>query len=163
MDGAMIPLPSSIEEYYDDVTISVDVLHVNQIPMLTSISRHIHYGTACALPNTKLDTLEQAIRGIIKSYHFRGLTIKYILVDMQFEALEQRLVKDQVRINVASRQEYASDVEQCIRVIKECAWSYYSMLPFNRIPKRKWWLHWCAQWCILHQRISLAKWCVQYP
>jgi hypothetical protein len=34
----MIPLPKSVEDHYKDVTLAVDVMHVNKIPFLVSVS-----------------------------------------------------------------------------------------------------------------------------
>ena len=55
-------LPSSILEYYRDVELSVDVMHVNRLPFLVSISKKIHYSTVDALDNMKTVTMESALK-----------------------------------------------------------------------------------------------------
>ena len=49
IDGRVLPLPITIEENYKEVTLAVDVLHVNEISFLTMISCNIHYGAVCTL------------------------------------------------------------------------------------------------------------------
>ena len=41
----IIEVPPTILDYYKEVEIYVDVMHVNRIPFLVSISKHIHYGS----------------------------------------------------------------------------------------------------------------------
>ena len=48
-DAVVIDLPPTILEYYGKVELAIDVMHVNRIPFLTSISKKIHYGTVSAL------------------------------------------------------------------------------------------------------------------
>ena len=49
----LVTLPPSILNYYKDVELSVDVLHVNRLPFLASVSKNIHYTTIDALDNMK--------------------------------------------------------------------------------------------------------------
>ena len=59
-----VPLPQSIEVHYKNLTIA-DVLHVDQIPMLTTISSGIHCSTVAPLPNMKTKTLETTILAVV--------------------------------------------------------------------------------------------------
>jgi hypothetical protein len=52
----MIPLPKLIEDNYKEVPLASDILHVNRVPFLATISRAIHYGTVTALPTMTLST-----------------------------------------------------------------------------------------------------------
>ena len=130
----IVPLPKTIQENYNEITLAADVFHVNRMPFIGTISRNIHYSTASALPSMKLDDLQQAITGVIKSYSIRGFTVTHILVDIQFEGLEERMA-DTVKINTVSKQEHVPEMERFIRVIKERSRSYFAMLPFTKIPK----------------------------
>ena len=131
----IIPLPKSIEENYKHVTMGCDVLHINGIPFMATISRAIHYATAAALPTMTHKDLQSALTQVIKSYRRRGFTVKHVFVDIQFEGLCDRM-KDITNINVVSKQEHVPEMERFIRVIKERARSTFAMLPFERIPKK---------------------------
>ena len=52
-----LSVPTSIFDYYKNIVLSVDVLFVNQIPFLASISKNIHYGTVKALYSMKVPVI----------------------------------------------------------------------------------------------------------
>ena len=85
-----IPVPRSILERYKDVTICVDVMFVCQVAILVSVSQSIHYGTVHGLPSMKIPIMEEAIKGIVKSYAVRGFLVKFIFVDLQFKAIKDQ-------------------------------------------------------------------------
>ena len=63
-DECRVELPPLLFDYYKDVELSVDVLHVNSVPFLGSVSKHIHYVTTNALVNMKIPTMETMIKGL---------------------------------------------------------------------------------------------------
>jgi hypothetical protein len=129
-----IPVPTKMLDYYSSVTLSVDVMHVNKVPFLISISEHIHYGTIKALDSMKIPILEQEIERIIKLYAVRGFHVKFIMVDIQFKAIKDRGIVSAI-VNVVGKGEHVPAVERFIRVVKERSRCYYAMLPFNVLPK----------------------------
>ena len=124
---AVTEVPPSIMNHYKDVELSADVLFVNKVPFLATISKHIHYGTIESLPNLKVTTLEDALDRAMRGYSTRGFHIKTINVDMQFKAIDDRNSLP-VRINVCSRDEHVPEIERFIRVMKERARCYFAML-----------------------------------
>ena len=72
------PVPTSIFDYYKNFVLSVDVLFVNQIPFLASISKNIHYGTVKALDPMKIPVLEDEIKRVIRMYAVRGFHVEYM-------------------------------------------------------------------------------------
>ena len=127
-------VPTTILDYYVDVSLSVDIMHVNKVPFLISISQHIHYGTIRALDSMKIPILEEEIKRIIRMYSVRGFNIKYILVDIQFKAIKDRGNLNAI-VNVVGKGEHAPAIERFIRVIKERCRCYYAMLPFDNLPR----------------------------
>eukprot|EP00536_Pseudo-nitzschia_multiseries_P010625 jgi/Psemu1/203784/e_gw1.332.17.1 len=124
----IVPLPRTIEQHYSQIILTIDVMHINRIPMLVTISRNIHYGTVAALPNMKLPQLEAAIVSVIKSYSLRGFHVAVLLLDKQFDGLATG--------HFISRDEHVPEIERFIRVIKERCRASFAMLPFNKLPKR---------------------------
>ena len=82
MHQQTVEVPRVIKEYYSDVELSVDVMHLNNIPFVTSISEHIHYGTAGAIDNMTCPKLENEIKNVVRSYAVRGFRVVLILVDI---------------------------------------------------------------------------------
>ena len=97
-----------------ELTIAADVLHVNQIPFFSDISRGIHYGPISVLLSMKVNDLKKALLCVIHSYSLQGFTVKYVLVDIQFECLKSRMTQHNVSVNVVSRDEHVPEIERFI-------------------------------------------------
>jgi hypothetical protein len=132
---SLVPLPKIVEDHYKEVTLAVDVMHVNTIPFLVSVSRKIHYGTAHAIHCMKIPVMEDAIKCIIKAYKVRGFTVKFLMVDIQFRGIKDRNNLTGVLVNVVSRDEHVEDIKRLIGIYKERIRYYWAMLPFKKIPK----------------------------
>ena len=90
-------------QQYRDVTLSVDIMKVNNIPFFITISKHIKFGTS-----GKLDSMENKI--IVK--HFKlvfglytncGFRVKVFMDDNQFESMRGEISDLGANINVVSR------------------------------------------------------------
>ena len=62
--------------------LAADMMYVNNILFLTSISSCIHYSTANALDNMKTVTLEDSLKSVMRSYAMRGFKLGVIFFDM---------------------------------------------------------------------------------
>ena len=130
----LVEVPRTIINHYRNVELSADVLHVNKIPFLATLSRHIHYTTIGALDDMKMVTLEKTFQAVLRAYRVRGFNVVTVHVDIQFKAMKDQNLLG-IRVNVVSKEEHVPDIERLIRVIKERARSYYAMLPFDFMPQ----------------------------
>ena len=78
----------SIFDYYKNIVLSMDVVHVNQFPFLVSVSKNIHYGTITALDSMNKPVMEDKIKRSNRMYAVRGFHMEYVLVDTQFKAIK---------------------------------------------------------------------------
>ena len=58
------PIPSGIVKQYHVVILAVDILYVNKLPFIATISRYIHFGTVEFLRNQKATTLSEHIKQV---------------------------------------------------------------------------------------------------
>ena len=70
-----VPLPATIHEHYQEVTLACDIMYVNMIPFLMSISRHFRFGTVQHIRNQKGTTIFNGIRAIHQVYLQHGFRI----------------------------------------------------------------------------------------
>ena len=126
--------PSTIKMHYRDAQLSVDELHVNNMPFFTSISNHMHYGTANAIDNMKVETLEKYLQSLMRCYATRGFELVVILVDIHFKTLKDRNKVGTV-IRIVSRGEHVKHIERFHRVIEERARFYFAMVPFDVLSR----------------------------
>ena len=130
-----VELPPEVKDYYSNVEISVDIMHVNGVPFLTSVSHDIHYGTIAAVENMKCPALEHEVKKILRSYAVRGFNVVMILVDKKFKSMKERN-RVGVPFNLVSKDEHAPIIERYHRVIEERSRCYYVMLPFKSLPRQ---------------------------
>eukprot|EP00934_Nitzschia_sp_Nitz4_P001191 Nitzschia sp. Nitz4//scaffold483_size5322//2345//5042//NITZ4_009227-RA/size5322-augustus-gene-0.2-mRNA-1//-1//CDS//3329552882//1191//frame0 len=129
-------IPRQMYEHYRDVTICGDVMHVNGVPMLVTISRNIRFTTVSALKNLKTKTIVKALKEIVRVYRLGGFRVRTMLVDGAFESTRGDMAAIGIRVNPTSMDEHVGEVERQIRTVKERMRAAYNMLPFEYLPPR---------------------------
>jgi hypothetical protein len=127
-------IPIGVMGKYWDVTLACDVMYVNKIPFLVSISRHIKFGTAEMLKSESAGQLLASIKPVTQTYVTRGLCITSMMVDRQFEPLCGELAGLGIAVNCVSRDEHVPEIERHIRTVKERTHCIYNQLPFTKMP-----------------------------
>jgi hypothetical protein len=81
------PIPLPIMQQYKNVTQSTDIMKVNGIPFLMTISKHIKFGSAGKLDSMANTTILKHFRLVIGTYAARGFKVSIIMADNQFESM----------------------------------------------------------------------------
>ena len=68
IDSLVTMIPANILKCYQKVTLCVDIMYVNRVAMLVSISRNIKFATIEAIPNNKTTVLMKGIKAILQIY-----------------------------------------------------------------------------------------------
>jgi hypothetical protein len=132
--GGLVPIPATIMAHYRKVILCVDVMKVNKMPFLVSISRAIKFGTVAWLKNGKTDTILKHIKDVHKIYVKRGFMLEIVEVDGQFEPLRGELAEMGITLNKCSREEHVPVAERHIRTLKERCRGICNTLPFTKLP-----------------------------
>jgi hypothetical protein len=130
------PLPSYIIKLYKDVTFAADIMFVNGIAMLLTISRKIKFGTVEELVSQNSKTLLGSIKKMCQIYARGGFRPRIALMDRQFEPLRGELAEIGIALNTTGTDEHVGDIERFVRTIKERMRCIKNMLPFDEIPPR---------------------------
>jgi len=143
----LLPIPALIMDRYRHVTLAADIMKVNGVTFLVSISRAIKFGTVELLANQKMTTVLVAIKNINNLYKHRGFKLDVLLMDGEFESICSELAGigefESIRgelagigitLNTVSRDEHVSDAERHIRTVKERSRCTFNTLPFKKIP-----------------------------
>jgi hypothetical protein len=126
-------LPADIMKEYCEVTLCGDIMYVNKIPFLITISRHIHFGTVEMIANRQMATILKGIKAVISIYRQQGFTVKHILLDGEFEPLREPFAENGIQLNTATNNEHVPEIERYIRTLKEF---FYNTLPFEYMAPR---------------------------
>jgi hypothetical protein len=132
--GDLVPIPATIMAHYRNVVLCVDVVKVNKMPFLVTISRAIKFGTVVWLKNAKADTILKQITDVHNIYIKRGFLLEIFEVDGQFEPLHGALSEMGVTLNRCSREEYVPVSERRICTLKERCRCICNTLLFKKLP-----------------------------
>ena len=83
----ILPIPRDILSLYRELTLCVDIMYVNKLPFLVTISRAVKFGTIEFLTNRREDTIGQCIKNVMRLYGSRGFLVTMTHADGEFEAL----------------------------------------------------------------------------
>ena len=128
------PIPRDILLLYRELTLCVDIMYVNKLPFLVTLSRAVKFGTIEFLNNRREDTIGQCIKNVMRLYGSRGFLVTMTHADGEFEVLRSTLAAAGSGLNVCSHDEHVPEVERYIRTIKERARCLYNSVPFTRFP-----------------------------
>ena len=134
MDSSVSVDTTSILKYYSEITLCVDLMYVNKVPLLVTLSQNIKFGTMEAVPDRKEATLLKCIKGEVTLYRKAGFKVTTALMDGEFVPLHGGLAQLGLRLNETSRNEHVGDIERYIRTIKEGMRVIYNTLPFQKVP-----------------------------
>ena len=68
VNSPITPVPASVLEWYCNVMLCIDIMYVNRVAMMISVSRNIKFGTIEAIPNNKTAILVNEMKGILQIY-----------------------------------------------------------------------------------------------
>ncbi len=136
VEGFTVDIPAIIMNRYKNVILAGDIMFVNKIPFLMTVSRYIKFGTAVMIKNKSNKTILAQIKAIQKVYMRRGFVITTLLMDGGFESMRADLADLRITLNTVSNAEHVPDIERHIRTIKERTRCVYNMLPFQKMPHR---------------------------
>ena len=127
---------TTILKHYGEVTLCVDLMYVNKVPLLVTLSRNIKFGTVEAVLDQKEATILRCVKGVVSLYRKAGFKVTTTLMDGEFVPLRSGLAELGLRLNETSRDEHVGDIERYIRTVKERMRAIYNTLPFQKIPAR---------------------------
>jgi hypothetical protein len=120
-------IPRSIVDRYPAVVLAVDVMFVDGIPFLVSVSRAINLITAEFTPVRTAKNLANNIKNILRVYDRGGFRVTTLLMDNEFESLSPLLPG--IVTNTTAAREHVGEIERRIRTMKERARGVKNTLP----------------------------------
>jgi hypothetical protein len=131
-----VEIPKAVLDLNKDVTMAADIMFVNGLPFVTTISRTIKFTTIEYVKNRSEPNIIKSLLKIISLYKARGFNPSTALMDREFECLRLELLSHGLNLNITAASEHVPDIERQIWLIKERAHALRSTLPFKIIPGR---------------------------
>ena len=124
--------------------VSVDVMFINKLTFLVSVSKQLKFNTIEYIPNRSERELARSISKIIDIYKQRGFSIHTMYMDPDFNFLDRSIVG--TYLNKTSTRDHVPDIERQIQVVKDRMRAVHGDLPYD-----------CMNSCML---IELGKYVV---
>jgi hypothetical protein len=131
-----VEVPKELINNHQNVTLCVDIMNINGLSFLSTISRKIMYRTTEFIPSQSVKNYRRALDTVFQIYNQAGFKITTIHCDNEFQPIMKEMEQVYgVRMNYANPQEHVPEVGRSIRVIKERYRVAFHRLSFKRIPK----------------------------
>ena len=114
-----IEIPRELIKAHKGVILCADIMFINEVPFLVTMSKNIQFITSRYLPNKKKESLLEAFDATFIKYNKAGFVIKELHADPEFECIEQEMELNDITMNLTAAEEHQSDIERLFRVIKE--------------------------------------------
>ena len=128
------PVPVDILSLYQSVTLCVDIMFVNKLPFLITISCNLKFGMAELLLNHQEDTVGKTLTDVMHIYRSHCFLIQMVHADSKFEALHAPLASVGSGLNVCVNDKHVPKVKRFIQMLKEWTHCMYHSVPFWRFP-----------------------------
>ena len=132
----LIEIPKELIEQHNNLTICMDVMFVNGLPMFTCIDRTIKFRGLVPLEDRTSESFYTAIDKVLCHINNAGFLVSQIHCDGEFKSLMDE-IKDELNVdmNYTSRNEHVPEAERNNRTIAERIRAIYNLLPYKTIPK----------------------------
>ena len=77
-------LPKIILKNNKNITLSIDIMFVNKIPFVTTISRHINFTTVEVIQKRTKEQFSECIKNVVVVYTQCGFKVNHALFDGEF-------------------------------------------------------------------------------
>ena len=131
-----IDIPDELLENNRDLHLCIDVIHVNQIPLLTTVDTTIKYRSVSVLHGKSDDDFYEALDRVLRHYNKGGFNITTIHCDREFKSIMDRVSDGMdVTMNYANPGDHVPEIERNNRLLKERIRIAYHRLPYSKLPR----------------------------
>ena len=149
-----VEIPRELIEAQQGITLYVDVMWVDEVPFLTTLSKNLRFITVKFLPNRKAETLEAACKATFAKYNTAGFYIREFHADPEFLCIQENLEKEPpLKVTIVPSRAHLPVLDRMIRTIKERYRALFHRLPYSMWPKLM----------IIHAVTNAVKWLNTFP
>ena len=132
----LIEIPAEIKAEHKNLTLCIDIMFVNGLPLLTAIDRSIRFRSLVPLESRSKSDMYTALDKILRRYGQSGFRITSVHCDQEFRTLMGPVADELgVEMNYTTTDEHVPEAERNNRTIQERIRATYHHLPYAVIPK----------------------------
>jgi hypothetical protein len=88
ISGRTDGIPRGIQLHFQGAVLAIDIMFVNKIPFLVTISKGLRFGMSEVLKNRHVHTVAKATKNVLRLYRRRGFRVTECKADMEFEPVQ---------------------------------------------------------------------------
>ena len=115
----VLEIPKALLLKHQNVELCADIMYIQNMSFLTTISKNIMYCTIEWIPDKTTTTMMNAFDNVFRIYNKAGFVITRLYCDPEFHHMKDVLADVDIELQLCAAQEHVPEVEQSIRVIKE--------------------------------------------
>ena len=135
--GDVVSIPHKLCDTQCDVCLYIDIMYVNGMPFLTTISKNIKYCTTMCVADCTAPTIANLAESVLKSYMRASFKVKEVCADHEFKPI-LHIVQDSgwsFMTNLANAQEHVPEAKHNNHILKECIHVTYHGIPYKLLPR----------------------------
>ena len=131
-------IPEHLIREYGEVTLFVDIMHVNGLAFLVSTAKHLGFIQCICIRTAHEERIINTIKNFANVYQLKGFKVTTVHGDGQFRCCKEELIKEPYSINViiCAKDAHVEVAERTNRLLKERIRCVKAMLPYNKYPRR---------------------------
>ena len=132
----MVSIPHKLHDAQHDVCLYIDLVYVNGMPFLTTISKNIKYCTTMWVADHTAPTITSLVESILKLYQQASSKVMEVCADHEFNPVLQVLQDDgwSFMTSLANAQEHVPEAECNNSILKEHIHTNYHGIPYMMLP-----------------------------
>ena len=131
----MVSIPNELCDAQHNVCLDIDIMYINDMPFLTTISKNIKYCTAMGVADCTAPTITSLVESVLKLYQQAGFQVMELCANHEFKPVLQVLEDDgwSFMTNLANAQEHVPEAECNNCVLKEHICITYHVIPYKML------------------------------
>ena len=108
-------MPPELKAQCEDLTLYMDIMYVNGMPMMTGVDDPVHYHASGCVPlkNRKAPELFDGLDKMLCFYNKHGFYVKLLCADNEFQCIMEKIQDDlDVQMNFANVGEHVPQAER---------------------------------------------------
>ena len=124
-------VPECMLEYYRNIRLFLDIMYINAIPFLHTISEYVKLCTSVFMNNRKEGTFIEKLKAAIDVCETNGFKAENIDADLEFKCVDTQF---DAKFNIIDTDSHVHPIERSNRTIKERIRCLIQGLPFRCLP-----------------------------
>ena len=132
----MVSIPHELHDAQHDGCLYIDIMYINGIPLLTTISKSTKYCTALWVGDCTAPTITSLVESILELYQQASFQVTEVCTDCEIKPVLQVLQDDgwSFMTNLANTQDHVPETECNNHVLKEHICTTYHGIPYKMLP-----------------------------